>query len=160
MNIFILDEDPVKAAQMHCNKHVIKMILESAQMLSAAHHIAGEGDYKDQLYKMTHRNHPCTEWAYVASGNYIWLFNLFRALLDEYEYRYGRVHESSKLVPLLEKKPKWISDSVRSPFRIAISNDYDISNRENAVEAYREYYKLKSQQMTMEWPPERVPDWW
>ena len=83
MNIFYLDEDPVLAAQMHCDKHVVKMILESAQLLSTAHLLIDGDELADErgLYKATHKNHPSSKWVRDSSENYEWLWNLFDQLL-------------------------------------------------------------------------------
>ena len=71
MNIFYIDTCPVKAAQMQCDKHVVKMVLESAQMLCTAHHSFWQHDVP---YKPTHRNHPSAVWARSNSKHYDWLF--------------------------------------------------------------------------------------
>jgi hypothetical protein len=92
MNIFYLDKDPITAAVVQYNKHVVKMILESAQMLCAAHHILGDPD--DVPYKLAHKNHPCTIWTRENSLHYDWLYEHMMALGNEYEDRYGRVHMS------------------------------------------------------------------
>ncbi len=69
MNIFALDTDPVTCAQYHCDKHVIKMILESVQMLSTTCSILGA----EAPYKPTHANHPCTKWVRESWENFGWL---------------------------------------------------------------------------------------
>ena len=69
MNIFYLHEDPKKAAEYQYNKHVVKMILESAQMLCTAHHLL-DGPDADVPYKIAHKNHPSTVWARQSSQNY------------------------------------------------------------------------------------------
>ena len=83
MNIFYLDEDPILAAQMHCDKHVVKMILESAQLLSTAHRLLDGNKLADErgLYKATHINHPSSIWVRKSSENYYWLWNLYDQLL-------------------------------------------------------------------------------
>lgn len=73
MNIFVLDYTPQKAAEYHCDKHVVKMILESAQILCAVHHKNGDSNVP---YKLTHKNHPCTIWAGESRSNYLWLTQL------------------------------------------------------------------------------------
>ena len=93
MNIFYLDKDPVKAAGYQYNKHVVKMILESAQMLCTVHH-AYMGSDADVPYKSTHLNHPSTVWAGRSAENYTWLYRHFVALCDEYRARYGKTHLS------------------------------------------------------------------
>ena len=65
MNIFVLDNDPFKAAEYQCDKHVVKMVLETAQLLCSAHETAP--------YKRTHYNHPCAIWTRSSLSNYMWL---------------------------------------------------------------------------------------
>ena len=109
MNIFILDNNPVKAAQMQCDKHVPKMVVESGQMLSTVHRMldgkmerrlskSGKvrvqywklaDDRENILYKACHFNHPSTIWTRESIENYMWHYNHFAALCDEYTYRYG-----------------------------------------------------------------------
>ena len=107
MNIFYVDKDPVIAAQMMCDKHVVKMILESAQMLSTAHRVLDGDDYADDvgLYKMVHKNHPSTIWVRSSELNYRWLWEHYVALMNEYTYRYGKTHATSKLRNALDKTP-------------------------------------------------------
>ena len=93
MNIFYLDEDPKLAAIYQYNKHVVKMILESAQMLCTAHHCI-MGDDADVPYKIAHKNHPSTIWARKSGQNYAWLYYHMMALGEEYYVRYGRKHLS------------------------------------------------------------------
>ena len=92
MNIFYLDKCPNKAAKLQYNKHVVKMILESAQMLCAAHHVLGNPD--DVPYKLAHKNHPSTIWVRENSLHYDWLYEHFVALSREYRKRYGKTHMS------------------------------------------------------------------
>ena len=93
MNIFYLHKDPEKAAEYQYNKHVVKMILESAQILCTVHH-KYMGDDADVPYKATHRNHPSTLWAGETANNYAWLYDHFVALSNEYKKRYGKEHLS------------------------------------------------------------------
>ena len=88
MNIFAVDNDPKIAAQQLCDKHVVKMILESAQMLCAVFP-NGDAPYKRAFY-----NHPCTKWARESVENYEWLLNHAYAMCQEYTRRYGKVHKS------------------------------------------------------------------
>ena len=95
MNIFYLDKDPVKAAQIQYNKHVVKMILESAQMLCTAHHCHSLADETEWVpYKKAHVNHPSTRWVRQSASNYLWLYYHMLALGDEYTKRYGKTHLS------------------------------------------------------------------
>ena len=90
MNIFFLHEDPIEAAKLQYNKHVVKMILESAQMLCTAHHHY-ESDV-DIPYKKAHYNHPSTKWVRENASNYSWLYRHMIALGKEYTKRYGKTH--------------------------------------------------------------------
>ena len=93
MNIFYLHKCPKRAAQLQYNKHVVKMILESAQMLCTAHHCIMGSD-ADVPYKVAHRNHPSTKWARQSGENYAWLYWHMIELGKEYEKRYGKKHLS------------------------------------------------------------------
>ena len=88
MNIFLLSLCPIEAVQQ-CDKHVVKMPIESAQMMCTA----GHGSYKP-----THQNHPCTRWATLSEANFEWLTAHALALCDEYTYRYGRRHKSQDVI--------------------------------------------------------------
>ena len=95
MNIFYLHSDPVKAAKIQYNKHVVKMILESAQMLCTAHHHYAELlEYKSDYvpYKKAHYNHPSTIWCRQNVKQYYWLYNHMIALSNEYTKRYSKEH--------------------------------------------------------------------
>jgi hypothetical protein len=89
MNIFYLDRDPYKAAEKHYNKHVVKMVLEAAQLLCTAHHLAGDGNVP---YKKTHMNHPSAVWVRSSRANYLWCYEYMLALGKEYTKRYGKSH--------------------------------------------------------------------
>ena len=88
MNIFAVDTDPKIAAQQLCDKHVVKMILESAQMLCSVFP-NGDAPYRRAFY-----NHPCTKWARESAENYEWLLDHAYAMCQEYTRRYGKVHKS------------------------------------------------------------------
>jgi len=88
MNIFYLNSDPVVAAEKQYNKHVVKMILESAQLLCSAHHMLDSEI--DVPYKLTHKNHPSAVWTRTSLQNYAWLYYHMLALGDEYTKRYGK----------------------------------------------------------------------
>ena len=83
MNIFVLDTDPIKAAQYHADKHVVKMITETAQLLNSTYYFTNEKDKAS--YKLTHKNHPCSIWARESLDNWVWLKQLGLALYDEYK---------------------------------------------------------------------------
>lgn len=137
MNIFALHENPHQAAQMHCDKHVVKMILESVQMLST---ICSTG------YKPTHVNHPCTKWARESRQNFNWLCSLTEALHAEWQYRFNHVkHHKSFTVyaslPTVEVS-RSLPDIGLTPFAQAMP-DYISARNTNAIDAYRDYYKTE-----------------
>lgn len=155
MNIFVLDENPRIAASLHCDVHVVKMILETTQILCTVRHLTG--DPVPDGYKPTHANHPCTKWARESSGNYLWLCGLLYWLHDEYECRYKRVHASHRLQALLYTG---ILPALgpRTPF---IFCGPESCIRETVTESYRELYRLKSRTMKrpMRWSKRPAPAW-
>lgn len=135
MNIFALDENPYVAARFHTDKHVVKMILETAQLLSTAHHILGSGN--DRIYKKTHTNHPCAKWVRDSASNYLWTYQLFLALLQEFEYRYDKQHLSARLIDDLARLPANIKHVGSTPFAQAMPDEF---KSDDGVTAYRNYY--------------------
>lgn len=136
MNIFYLNEDPVKAAQAQYNKHVVKMILESAQMLCTAHHYYGNGD--NVPYRMTHVNHPSTKWVRESDEHYMWLYIHMLALGDEYKQRYGREHLTiAKCREVLHKLPPNMPKRGFTQPPQAMPDEY---KDECSVKAYWNYY--------------------
>ena len=136
MNIFILDKNPVIAAEMHCDKHCVKMILETAQMLSTAHHVYDTPE-TNKVYKKAHINHPCTKWIRESKANYRWAFDLYFALLLEFRTRRNKSHKSAELMYHLFKVPADMPDVGLTPFAQAMPDEY---KRSCPVEAYRAYY--------------------
>ena len=136
MNIFYLDECPHKAAELQYNKHVVKMILESAQMLCTAHHVDIHG--RDVPYKQAHLNHPSTIWARKNASNYKWLFEHFCALSAEYKKRYNKVHLSiTKCADVLKYVPGGIYDNGFTQPPQAMPDEY---KDECSIQAYWNYY--------------------
>ena len=136
MNIFYLHEDPRKAAEYQYNKHVVKMILESAQMLCTAHHHFDNGD--NVPYKKAHYNHPSTIWVRESIDHYFWLYDHMMALGDEYTLRYGKTHLSiTKCKDALRIEPFGIDyDGFKQPPQCMPEEYKD----ECSVKAYWNYY--------------------
>lgn len=155
MNIFFLDYDVRKCAESHIDKHVVKMILEYAQLMSTAHRVLDETD-NETLYKATHKNHPCGIWVREDAANYNYVYSLFLELCDEYRRRYGKTHlTETKLADLLETPPANMPDKGMTVPPQAMPEEY---RREDPVEAYRAYYKgAKSDIATWKTTP---PSWW
>lgn len=137
MNIFILDNDPQVAATYHTDKHVVKMILETAQLLSTAHHVYNS-EIAPLVYKKTHVNHPSAVWVRANSTNYVWTYALFKSLLAEYTHRYGKHHSSEKLLHYLQFIPKGMPITTHTtPFALAMPDEF---KNADPVIAYRKYY--------------------
>ena len=136
MNIFYLDKDPNKAARLQYNKHVVKMILESAQMLCTAHHETYPSD--DIPYKKAHVNHPSTIWTRQSLQHYYWLYDHMMALGDEYTKRYNKKHLSIiKCAEILSDAPRGMRNK---PFEQPPQCMPDEYKDKCSVQAYWNYY--------------------
>lgn len=155
MNIFFLDQDPKLAAQYHCDKHIVKMVLESAQILSTIHRLNG----LDEGYKITHRYHPCTVWAGKFIENYQWLRELISALNQEYRYRYYRQgnHMSYNVVSVLSKSSLPSNGGTISAPALAMPDECKIAG--DPVASYRAYYKSHKADIA-KWSRRQQPEWW
>ncbi|MCX6783286.1 MAG: hypothetical protein NTZ20_04875 [Candidatus Levybacteria bacterium] len=156
MNIFYLDNDPNIAAIWMTDRHVVKMILESAQMLSTAHRILGINP-SDKLYKSTHVNHPSNKWIRESVSNYKWLFYHFKSLGAEYEYRYGRIHKSIQVLSYdLEQIPCNMPLAAATLIPCAMPTEYIISD--DPVKNYRNYYTHGKAHLH-KWTGRQPPEW-
>jgi hypothetical protein len=132
MNIFFLSFNPRIAAEHHCDKHVVKMILETAQLLYSAHPVVPANGYKK-----THVNHPCAIWTRESLDNYLWLCDLGLALCAEYTFRYGKIHKTQLHLEWLSANPPVLPKIGVTEIRLAMPDEF---KRPNPVEAYRAYY--------------------
>lgn len=140
MNIFYLSKDYQKSAELMCDKHVVKMILESAQMLCTAHHINTTIHDVNSLYKIVHKNHPSTIWARNTKEQYLWLYKHFCSLCDEYTFRYGKRHATDlKLREKLSILPLSFPETGFTPPPKCMP---DIYKEGTTIRAYRKYYKF------------------
>ena len=164
MNIFYVDDKDEadscnKSAQAQPDKMLVKMPLETAQMLCTAHRELDGDEYADEvgLYKRAYWNHPCTVWARQTSSNYIWLYEHFLALGEEYKYRYGREHASIiKLAkPLLCIPENIKTDAMTTPAQAMPDED----KNDDPVKAYRDY--CTHEKHYAKWEKGRAkPEWW
>jgi|694.fasta_scaffold22167_8 hypothetical protein len=154
MNIFFLDMLPKKCAEMHCNKHVVKMIIEYAQLLSTAHHFANTTN--SGFYKPTHVNHPCAVWVRQSVLNYCWLYELFVCLCKEYTKRYKKVHLTEiKLKNRLRILPcNIIKKGIFTKFPQTMPDD---TKNDSVVQAYRDCYCKYKKNFAI-WP-NMPPEW-
>lgn len=159
MNIFVLDNNPRMAAIMLCDKHVNKMLLESAQLVcSAINHKAGE---QVTPYRTTHLNHPCTIWTRASQENLNWLLSHAKELNLQYKIRYGKLHNHKSwevIKDVIKNSREWVSmlpDIGPTPFAQAMPEEF---RSPNAVQAYRAYYRTKSFASWCKGVP--APYWW
>jgi hypothetical protein len=162
MNIFVLDLDPIKAAEYHCDKHVCKMTVETMQMLLNPFIIQRKsvpfGPCGGGKYKIAHVNHPCSKWVMESFHNYMWTLELGLALGHEYNRRYQKVHACFPVI-------KWLAfnrERVEFPkykmteFALAMPDEY---KTDDVVESYRRYY-VADKLTFARWNYSQVPDWW
>ena len=175
MNIFVTDHCPRISAQALDNKRVVKMILEYAQLLSTAHRlldgsefegksISGrkamrwklEDDRDSNLYLASHMKHPSGIWCRETTGNYMWLYTLWRNLMDEYTFRYGRHHVSERLIPYLGNLPTNIKDGDITPMPQCMPEEYKTPD---SIQAYKNYY-IGAKKTMAKWKKRPIPEWW
>lgn len=140
MNIFFLHLNPKKCARYHVDKHVVKMILESIQLLSAAHHVTNS-KYIPRM-KKTHINHPCSIWVRESVANYMWLIKLTRELCKEYTYRYNKTHKCEADLADLEKNIPPLPNKKFTVPATACPDVYKTTKKtiDEVIEIYRSYY--------------------
>ena len=150
MNIFVLDESPVVSAKYACDKHVVKMILESAQMLCAVHP-EGTAPYKRSFY-----NHPCTKWVRESARNYEWLLLHAYALCEEYTSRYDKVHKIEAII-------EWCDNNRPELPNIEMTKQPtcmpDYCKTESVVDSYRKYY-INEKAKFAKWKDGNIPFWY
>lgn len=179
MNIFAVNHDPIEAAISLHDSHVVKMIVESGQLLSTAHRyldgyqysgpsVSGkrtvrkwllQDEREPVLYAATFMNHPCGYWVRDSVQNYTWLAQHFLALLSEYTHRYERRHKAEQIAPFVSTPPSNIRKSGLDPFAMAMPDKY---KNDDPVIAYRSYYngeKLFPKGRPARWTNREKPVW-
>lgn len=122
--------------------------------MSTAHHVLGSS-VKNNVYKPTHVNHPCSKWVRETTANYNYTYKLFKALCKEYSYRYGKIHKTELIYSdYLKDNP--CDDGLLTPFVQAMPDDV---KHEDAVTAYRQYY-IKYKGHLAEWKGRPIPEWY
>ena len=162
MNIFITDTNPRTAAENLADVHVVKMALESAQMLSTALYHVGVEENEMPLtksgtaYKATHKNHPCTIWAQSSRANFSWLAQHGWWICQEYTHRFGKVHACQSPIEQMWGMDKRIPEGDMTPFAQAMPDEF---KHESAVVAYRQYY-IEGKSEIAKWDKGRsAPTW-
>lgn len=177
MNIFVLDDSPKISAEYMCDKHINKMVVESAQMLCTAHRmldgvetmkpsVSGKRTLRyfempepdeSLLYRAAHMKHPCNIWIRQTEDNYLWLYDHFMYLGEEYTYRYGKSHKSIELLgERLCEAPRNLTRSGQTDFVLAMPDKYKTIC---PITSYRNYYK--GDKTFAKWERNRKqPEWW
>lgn len=144
-----------KCASLYCDQHIRKMILETAQLLSFAHHRFPNGARENKIYKYSkgHGNHPCAKWVYESQENYNWLVNLGWALIVEYKFRFGKDHATATVMGYLKRKMPALPQVPMTPFALVMPEEYwhieKVSKPNviyNPVKSYRKYYAAEKQE--------------
>lgn len=169
MNIFFLDMSPERAARYHCDKHVIKMILESAQLLCTAHRVLDgfqdgkrwahpDASMDEILYKATHINHPCAIWVRESKQNYSWVYELMMELNKEFVRRYNKSEPHAtirKAAGILLAPPK---NLVKVDFTCPPKCMPEEVQLDDVVSSYRNYYS-KCKMDIAKWTNTNTPEW-
>ncbi len=153
MNIFVLDEDIDRCAQFHCDQHVVKMILESVQLLCTALNKKGFVT----PYKSTHMKHPCVLWVEESYDNFLWLHDLTLALNREYQYRYGKSQDHKSIAVLSVIRDFQYPSSGLTPFAQAMPDEYKVEG--DPVLAYRQFYQGDKSRFA-KWTKRDMPYWY
>jgi len=176
LNIFYLDPDPSTCAKMHLDKHVVKMIIEYAQLMSTAHRVLDGEPYTDKtannrsiqrwrmkdelfeytLYKASHFNHPSAIWVRKSNENYRWLYRMWQCLLQEYAYRYNRNHACEKLMHVLWLDPVNIPIGEFTEPTPAMPDTYKVTN--DSIRSYQNYY-IHDKSRFAKWKNRETPEW-
>ena len=181
MNVFYVDKHPVKAAEQMCDKHIVKMILESAQLLCTCHRVQDGTEYYDKtangrkikrwrhpndnlepiLYKAGWVKHPSTLWLFESAYNYIWLYKHMMAMNDEYKLRYNHTKDHlavQKLGELLKQPPKNINvRAIGTDATPAMPDECIVPG--DSVASYRKYYIMKKVRFATWKAPSKMPQW-
>lgn len=176
MNIFYLDPQPKVCAEMHLDKHVVKMIIEYAQLMSTAHRVLDGDEYTDLtangrrikrwrlpdyresvLMKASHMNHPSGVWCRANHENYDWLYMMWKCLLSEYTHRYGKVHSCARLLDPLFNTPKNIQRGTFYPPTPAMPDDCKVLG--DSLASYHKYY-IERKSHFARWTKREVPSWY
>jgi hypothetical protein len=176
MNIFYLHHDPVTCATLHADKHVVKMILEYAQLLSTSHRVLDgtlsvglsetgrkqtryvlPDSRESKLYVATHINHPSAIWVRQSDKNYDWLYSMFLALMSEYTYRYGKVHATSRLELVLANTPNNIPKYPFTEPTPAMPDEFKVKS--DSIKSYINYY-VGAKRHLANWKKRPTPTWY
>lgn len=155
-----MDADPAKCAKYHFDKHLNKMILESAQMMSTA---VWELDYDmasyyydcGLCYKPTHKNHPSNIWVRQSTSHFLWMRELVIFLDDERNFRFGSDVHKSRIIacnlPIILHKQTFTQPPQCMP---------EYLHSGDSIVSYRNYYKSNEKNYMAKWTNRGCPEWW
>jgi hypothetical protein len=157
MNIFFLSYSAKRAAWYHCNRHCVKMIVETMQMLSTCVRLLYDTD-NEILYKITHVNHPTCVWVRTSKENFEWTIKFARFLCQEYTFRYNKIHKSQAILEYIISIKDLIifenTDYTEPPLCMP-----DMYKTDDLVESYRNYY-LGDKSRFAQWKIRDIPYWY
>lgn len=154
MNLFVFSSDHDENARWHCDRHVVKMILEATQLVCTAVNINGG----NSPYKSTHINHPVCKWVRFRQENYFWTCEYGLALCKEYEYRFNKVHKCKDiLIKYIGPNNAPFIDLLigMTPFVQAMPDQY---KDKCPYTAYRKYF-IGEKQHIAKWTKREIPPW-
>lgn len=151
MNIFLLDTDPILATKYHFDRHVVKMVTETAQLLSNC------VEYKEgETYRHSHPRHPCTLWVKESPANFWWLYHFGLALSQEYTYRYGKLHAATRVIEACGGRVLYTSKEPTG-FVQVVPDECRVLG--DPVAAYRKLYMGPKRRLA-NWKMRDTPPWW
>jgi hypothetical protein len=177
VNIFYLHPEAQKCAEMHCDRHVLKMIIEYAQLMSTAHRVLDGEEYyaltangrkikrwrmpdvkyENGLMKASHVHHPSNVWVRASKANYVWLNQMWNHLLLEYTHRYGKRHACADRMEVLYAWPENIPDLPFTEPTPAMPDECKIAN--NSLASYHKYY-IEKKVSFAKWTKREMPIWY
>lgn len=167
MNIFYLSHKTSRCARWHCDKHVVKMILETAQLLYTAHWVLEvtpdfttapyqKGSKQRGYRSIRNKNHPSAIWARASLDHYVWLCELGLALCAEYGFRFGgKTHSCEAHILWLYENPPGLAPIGWSQPPQAMPDPY---KNKNSLIAYRDYYSYGKKHL-LSYTKRHAPHW-
>jgi len=152
MNIFYLDENLSECAKAHMDRHIVKMPIETCQLLSNAYWLTNDVG----LYRLTHKGHPCTKWVMESLENFEWLAELGLELCKEYAYRYGRTHACEVKIDRMGTNPPVLPRIPMTPHALCMPAVY---KSDCPITSYRNYYRGEKPHLA-KWKNREKPEWY
>lgn len=159
MNIFFLSLNVKLCAQAYYDKHVGKILLEIAQMLSTAIRLLSDCYDSDKIYRRTHDNHPMAIWVRSYQENWQWTLQLAIALHEEWCYRFQKTHKSYQVIEYISKLTLTLPSTPNGRLSFIPRCMPENCLGGKAVTAYRRYYMIEKRALAS-WHVRGQPTWW